>query len=112
MASRCTIGLCAAICAVACGAPSSSLRSNDTPAPTGVAWARAQQLPVNLDDDRRGRAWVDAIATKRVVFLGEPDHYIQEKYEMRLAFLRRLFARGWRRIGMEMGRSDGAHVDA
>lgn len=55
---------------------------------------------------------MDAIATKRVVFLGEPDHYIHEKYEMRLAFLRRLFARGWRRIGMEMGPSDGAHIDA
>lgn len=107
--TRLTLVICVVACA--CGAAPSPA-PGVVPAPTGVRWARTQQLPVELDDDPRGRALMDTIAAKRVVFLGEPDHYIHEKYAMRLAFLRRLFARGWRRIGMEMGYSDGAHIDA
>lgn len=111
MLPRLTVGLGVVCCAVACGAPTPSLHPENAP-PTSVAWAKERQLPVDLESDPRGRALMDTIAAKRVVFLGEPDHYIQEKYEMRLAFIRRLFARGWRRLGMEMGRSDGAHIDA
>lgn len=55
-----------------------------------------------LDDELKG---------KRIVFLGEPDHYIQEKYDFRLILIRYLFTKGWRYIGMEMGRSDGMRAD-
>jgi len=48
---------------------------------------------------------------KRVVYLGEPDHYVREKYDFRLIFIRYLFERGWRHIGMEMGRADGKRVE-
>lgn len=79
---------------------------------TGAAWARTHQVPIDDPDDPRTRAVMDEIAGKRVVYLGEPDHYVHEKYEMRLLFVRRLFDRGWRVLGMEMGRSDARHVDA
>ena len=42
---------------------------------------------------------------KRIVFLGEPDHYIHEKYDYRLLLIKYLYQKGWRHIGMEMGRS-------
>jgi len=48
---------------------------------------------------------------KRIVYLGEPDHYIHEKYDYRLMFIDYLYKKGWRHIGMEMGRSDGHRVD-
>jgi erythromycin esterase-like protein len=48
---------------------------------------------------------------KRMVFLGEPDHYVREKYDFQLTFIRYLFERGWRYIGMEMGRADGRRID-
>jgi erythromycin esterase-like protein len=48
---------------------------------------------------------------KRIVFLGEPDHYVHEKYDFQLIFIRYLFEQGWRQIGMEMGRADGTRID-
>ncbi|MFH1419960.1 MAG: erythromycin esterase family protein [Planctomycetota bacterium] len=48
---------------------------------------------------------------KRIVFLAEPDHYVREKYDFQLIFIRYLFERGWRHIGMEMGRADGRRID-
>ena len=48
---------------------------------------------------------------KRIVFLGEPDHYIREKNDFRLILIRYLFEYGWTHIGMEMGRSDGKRVE-
>lgn len=94
-------------------APAPQVVSTHSPPPEiGVDWARAHQVPIDDPDDPRTRAVMDEIAGKRVVYLGEPDHYVQEKYEMRLLFVRRLFDRGWRVLGMEMGRSDARHVDA
>ncbi|EYF07093.1 erythromycin esterase family protein [Chondromyces apiculatus] len=51
------------------------------------------------------------VAGKRIVFLGEPDHYIHEKYPYRLAILRRLSRHGFHHLGMEIGTSDGARID-
>jgi erythromycin esterase-like protein len=48
---------------------------------------------------------------KRFVFLGEPDHFLIEKYPYRLVFIRHLFERGWRHVGMEVGRSTGWRLD-
>ncbi len=47
----------------------------------------------------------------RFVYLGEPDHYIAEKYAFRSAFLAHLFGMGWRQVCMEMGRADGVRVN-
>ncbi len=46
----------------------------------------------------RTRAALDRmLAGKRFVFLGEPDHFIVEKYPFRLTLIRHLFARRWQR---------------
>ncbi len=60
----------------------------------------------------RAQAALDRMLVgKRYVFLGEPDHCIVEKYPFRLTVLQHLFARGWRHIAMETGRSLGWRVD-
>jgi len=47
-----------------------------------------------------------------VLALGEGDHYVEEKYAYRLAFLRRLvLEHGVVHIGLEMGASDAARID-
>lgn len=43
--------------------------------------------------------------------LGEPDHYIHEKYAYQLLFVRWLFERGFRHVGFEMGRASGRRFD-
>lgn len=49
----------------------------------------------------------------RVVFLGEPDHYITEKLEYQFAMIKRLFMKdGFTAVGVEMGRSDAARINA
>jgi len=56
-------------------------------------------------------AVLERCAAAQVVMLGEPDHYIAEKYDYRLVVIRYLVQRGFRWIGMEMGYSDGFRVD-
>jgi secernin len=53
----------------------------------------------------------DALEGKRVVFLGELDHFVAERMEFRLLLIRELARRGFRRVGMEMGLSDGKRMD-
>lgn len=52
-----------------------------------------------------------ALRGKRVVFLGEAAHWVHEKYDYRLRFLKYLVGKGFHHIGMEMGYSDGARID-
>jgi erythromycin esterase-like protein len=86
-----------------------------SPSAQFIARARSAAVPLTFDD--AAIAPVDdprlaALFTgKQVVFLGEPDHYVHEKYAYRLLFIRSLFAHGFRWIGMEMGRSDAARID-
>jgi hypothetical protein len=46
---------------------------------------------------------------KRIVFLGEPDHYVREKYDFQLIFIRYLFGGTsvWRWGGLTAGESIG-----
>jgi erythromycin esterase-like protein len=53
----------------------------------------------------------EILAVKRVVFLGEEDHWVHEKNDFRILLLRYLISRGWRHVGEELGRSDGLRVD-
>ena len=81
-----------------------------------VQWAREQAAFLDPEGAAAGDieklSFLDeAIQNKRVVFLGESNHFIHEKYGFRLLFLRYLFSRGWRHVGEEMGWSDGARVD-
>jgi erythromycin esterase-like protein len=81
-----------------------------------LSWARraAVPLPASPEEplDERAQATLDRmLAGKRFAFLGEPDHFMVEKYPFRLMFIRYLFGRGWRHVGMETGRSVGWRVD-
>jgi erythromycin esterase-like protein len=53
----------------------------------------------------------EALEGKRIVYLGEPSHWIHEKYPYRLLMLRYLLSRGWRHLGEELSWSDGRRVD-
>jgi erythromycin esterase-like protein len=75
-----------------------------------LVWARRCALPVPAAPEEplgeRAQAALDRMLVgKRFVFLGEPDHCVVEKYPFRLTVLQHLFARGWRHIAMETGRS-------
>ena len=81
-----------------------------------VDWADEQQLPLDgLDWDTVDLTVLKALDRvlegKRIVYLGEPDHLILEKMDYRLIMIRYLHSRGWRHVGMEMGRSDGRRID-
>lgn len=84
--------------------------------PPFIAWAREHAIPFepqeSVHDEREKFACLDPLlAQKRIVYLGEEDHWIHEKNEMRLLLLRYLFSRGWRYIGEELGWSDGLRID-
>lgn len=81
-----------------------------------VQWAREAAVFVeDVGDDEAGiqrLAFLDkALEGKRIVCLGEPNHWIHEKYPYRLLMVRYLFSRGWRHLGEELSWSDGRHVD-
>src|ERR1700681_241236 len=80
------------------------------------AWAseHAIRLDLPLQTERnfeRLGALDLAIAAKRIVYLGEPGHFIHEKYDYRLLMLRYLVSRGWKHIGEEMGLVDGHRIN-
>jgi erythromycin esterase-like protein len=80
------------------------------------AWALEHairlELPIRAERNFGRLAALDlAIAGKRIVYLGEPDHFIHEKYDYRLLMLRYLVSRGWNRIGEEMGLVDGHRIN-
>ncbi|AGC46864.1 hypothetical protein MYSTI_05587 [Myxococcus stipitatus DSM 14675] len=53
-----------------------------------------------------------AAMSHRVLALGEGDHFVAEKYEYRLAFLRLLVQHhGVRHVALEMGASDAGRID-
>lgn len=92
--------------------PAHAWQANDL-----ATWAARAAVPVDgwpqPTLDARITAQLDAwLAGKRVVFIGEPDHYIHEKYTFRLLLIQYLLERGFHTIAMEMGRSDGARVNA
>ncbi len=81
-----------------------------------LSWARRAAIPLPPSPEEplgeRAQAALDRMLTgKRFAFLGEPDHFIVEKYPFRLMFIRYLFGCGWRHVGMETGRSVGWRVD-
>src|SRR5258708_3582178 len=51
------------------------------------------------------------VAGKRFAFIGEPDHFIHEKYAYRLAMLKYLAGRGFTHLGEELGASDAMRIN-
>ena len=81
-----------------------------------VAWVKENAVQFDTLDWRKvdlSKLSVldEAIKGKRIVYLGEPDHFIHEKNDYRLLFIRYLYEKGFRHIGMEMGVSDGLRMD-
>lgn len=78
----------------------------------------AQEHAVNLepldgeDLNIERLAFLDQLLVdKRVIYLGEEDHWIHEKNDFRLLLLRFLVSRGWKFIGEELGWSDGLSIN-
>ncbi len=81
-----------------------------------LAWVRRSAVPLPGSHEEalseNAQATLDRLLVgKRFVFLGEPEHFILEKYPFRLLFIQYLLQRGWRHVGMETGRSVGWRVD-
>ena len=81
-----------------------------------VAWARENAVQLDslewIETAPTSFAFLDeALKGKRIVFLGEMDHFVAERMEFRLLLIRELARRGFRRIGMEMGLSDAKRMD-
>lgn len=64
-------------------------------------------------DENAGRLSIlDPLVTgKRFAYIGEPDHFIHEKYAYRLLMLTYLAGRGFTHVGEEIGASDGLRID-
>ena len=81
-----------------------------------VEWAQQAAIPMPASpeeplSDKALSVLKHMLEGKSFVFLGEPDHYLIEKFPYRLEFIRNLFELGWHHIGMEMGRSEGWRLD-
>jgi erythromycin esterase-like protein len=81
-----------------------------------LEWAREAAVFVgDLGDEEadveRLASLDKALLGKRIVYLGEPSHWIHEKYPYRLFMIRYLFSRGWRHLGEELSWSDGRRID-
>src|SRR5579864_2100175 len=93
-----------------------TLFSNDLAIRELRAWASEHairlELPILSERNFERLGVLDtAIASKRIVYLGEPDHFVHEKYDYRLLMLRYLVSRGWNHIGEEMGVVDGYRIN-
>lgn len=81
-----------------------------------LEWAHEHAVPIdrleNGDADVEQLSSLDKwLENKRVVYLGEEDHWIHEKSDYRLLLLHYLISRGWRYIGEELGLSDGIRIN-
>lgn len=81
-----------------------------------VDWAREHAIALDTLDwrqaDRDALAALDPLVDgKRIVLIGEPDHFVHEKNDVRMVLIRTLAERGFRHVGMEMGFSDALRMD-
>ncbi len=81
-----------------------------------IAWAAERAVRFETldwrDADINGLSVLDeALAGKRFIYLGESDHFMDEKNDFRMILIRYLVSKGFRNIGMEMGMSDARRMD-
>jgi erythromycin esterase-like protein len=98
-----------AICAgILLSAPAGARSPAEDMAEEGfVQWARRNAIELETLDWRRidleRLSFLDeALEGKRIVYLGEADHYVHEKWDYQMILIRYLVEKGWRTIGMEM----------
>ncbi len=98
---------------VSVSAQADSSRAEPVSAEEFLAWAASALIPIDIQRWQATdlSALDQHLEGKRFVFIGEPDHFIEEKYAARLMVIDRCLARGFRHLGMEMGRSDGLRID-
>jgi erythromycin esterase-like protein len=79
-----------------------------------LAWARERAIHFDAAgaefDPARLAPFDSMLAGKRFAYVGEPDHFIHEKYAYRALMLRWLTARGFTHVGEELGVADAARV--
>lgn len=104
-------GLCVVLALSAC------VESDISAGDVGLSdWVAAESIPLDSltwsPAGPMGYGVLDSdLEDVEVVYLGEPDHYIEEKYDYRLGLIRYLVGQGFTHIGMEMGYSDGLRID-
>ena len=80
-----------------------------------VSWAKMHAVPLSLREQAGSvdklSVLDDALEGKRIVYLGEEDHWVHEKTDYRMLMLRYLISRGFNTIGEELGFSDGYRID-
>jgi erythromycin esterase-like protein len=79
-----------------------------------VSWAR--RTAIRLEDPIRATTELEgflarALVGKRILFVGEADHWVHEKIDYRLAFAQAALAAGFDWFGEELGWSDGLRID-
>ena len=79
-------------------------------------WAAERAIHLDLaaspeDNARKLEVLNPMLSGKRLAFIGEPDHFIHEKYPYRHLVLEYLAARGFTRVGEELSRTDGVRID-
>jgi hypothetical protein len=82
-----------------------------------MAFARERAIHLDLNTspvvNAAKLAALDSIVTgKRLAFVGEPDHFIHEKYAYRATMLAYIARHGFTRVGEELSRTDGARIDS
>jgi erythromycin esterase-like protein len=80
------------------------------------SWAAESAIKLDLsascrENARRLGRLYPLVAGKRLAFVGEPDHFIHEKYPYRALMLDYLAGLGFMRVGEELSRTDGARID-
>ena len=72
-------------------------------------------IPIELDGEHGDLApfsVLDDVADRaRIAYIGEMDHFIEEKYAFRLLCIRYLASRGWRWFGEEWDAERGRRID-
>jgi len=106
----------APLLALAAFAPAAPQATPEVSQAEFVEWVQEAARPVAHLDWRRGDAvdfsFLDqALEGKRIVYLGETDHWVAQRMEFRLLLIQELRQRGFHRIGMEMGLADGKRMD-
>jgi erythromycin esterase-like protein len=79
-------------------------------------WVAETAVPIEIGPggEVAGTDWSaldNALAGKRIVYLGASDHWVQQKYSYREALIRHLLVAGWHHVGMEMDFADGMRID-
>ncbi len=95
-----TVGICAALTAAS---PCAWAASEDVSEEDFVAWVQESAVPFEKWEMNAAlEAYLDeAIGDRRIVFIGEPGHFFQEKYDVQLMLIEHLAQRGYRHLFIE-----------